>query len=247
LDKNKLREMLKNSDKNLGAVVCTIESDHSNLDGSSEKHIGGYPRLFRNLGYPKIHFKGRVHEQISPAITEAGLGMSKSDIVIIHQGYNRPREEMEAKLKRNYDLLLKHVNEEPTNGYAWYQLGQTLGQMNLKEKAEEAIKFAVKCGNLGNSVYASAASTLSQFAGQKKDFNEALRWAEESLKKAPEQVYGLNLKAHALLYLGRKKDAKEIFEKSLEILDKQRGVPQTGFDIMIDRNVILNGLKQASE
>lgn len=240
-----LRQMLKNAEKDLGAIVCTIESDHSSLDGSSELHRGGYPRLFRNLGYPKINFKGRVHEQISPSLVENGLGMSKSDIVIIHEGYNRPREEMEKKLKRNYKLLLQHVNEEPTNGYAWYQLGQTLGQMNLKDKAEEAIKFAVKCGNLGKSVYASAASTLSQFAGQKKNYEEALHWAEESLKIAPEQVYGKNLKAFALLYMGKKGEAKKIFEESLKILDSNKGVPQTGFDIMIDRNVILNGIKQA--
>lgn len=247
IDTTKLRQMLKDADKNLGAIICTIESDHSGLDGSSELHRGGYPRLFRNLGYPKVYFQGVVHEQISPSITEAGLGMSKSDIVIQHEGYNRPREEMEAKLQRNYKLLYKHVNSEPTNGYAWYQLGQTLGQMNIKDKAEEAIKFAIKCGNLGNSVYASAASTLSQFAGQKKNYQEALSWAEESLKKAPDQVYGLNLKAHALLYMGRKQEAKKTFEESLKLLDSYKGVPQTGFDIMIDRNVILNGLKQASE
>jgi glycosyltransferase involved in cell wall biosynthesis len=244
-DFKKLREMLKVADSNLGAIICTIESDHSNLNGASELHRGGYPRLFKNLGYPKIHFTGRVHEQISPAIQEAGLGMSRSDIVIIHDGYNRPREEMEQKLQRNYKLLLEHVREEPTNGYAWYQLGQTLAQMNIKEKAEEAILFAVKCGNLSDSVYASAASTLSQFAGQKKDFESALDWAEKSLEKAPNQVYGLNLKAHALLFMNRKSEAKEFFKKSLEILDNQKGVPQSGFDIMIDRNVILNGLKKA--
>lgn len=244
-DFKRLRQMLKEADPNLGGIVCTLESDHSALDGSSELHRGGYPRLFRNLGFPKIRFIGRVHEQISPAIQEAGLGMVKSDIVIIHEGYNRPREEMEQKLKRNYKLLLQHVNEEPTNGYAWYQLGQTLGQMNLKQQSEEAIKFAIRCGNLSNSVFASASATLSQFAGQQKKYNEALSWAEKSLEKAPNQVYGLNLKAHALLFLGRKKQALEIFKKSLELLDKSAGVPQSGFDIMIDRKIILNGIKKA--
>lgn len=116
----KLKHDLKNADENLGGIIITIESDHSNMDGSTEKHRGGYPRLFRNLGYPKIYFKGRVHEQITPSLMEHNLGMMSSDIKIIHERYNIPEEEMQIKLKRNYTLLLRHVQEEPLNGYAWY-------------------------------------------------------------------------------------------------------------------------------
>jgi glycosyltransferase involved in cell wall biosynthesis len=52
-------------------LFAPIESDHNYLDGNSEVHRGGYPRLFRNLGYPKVKFVGRVHEQISPSLIEA--------------------------------------------------------------------------------------------------------------------------------------------------------------------------------
>lgn len=247
IDFQKLRYMLKNAESNLGMLVCTIESTHKALDGSSEVHRGGYPRIFKNLGYPKIQFTGRVHEQISPSLKKHGYGMSMSDIVIEHLGYDQPREVMEAKVNRNYKLLLQHVKEEPVNGYAWFQLGQTLAQMQITEEAENAIKFALDCGNLSNSIHASAASTLSQMTGNRKDYEQSLKWAEISLEKAPEQVYGLVLKAYSLLHLNQFKEAENTFQKSLLKLQNKSKVPQSGFDIMLSEDVIKKGLEKAQK
>jgi len=47
--------------------------------------------------------------------------------------------------------------------------------MELFKEAEDAILFAIRCGDLKASVYASASATLSQFNGRKKNFEEALR------------------------------------------------------------------------
>ena len=246
LDVVKLKNDLIIADENLGGIILTIESDHRTSSGSTEHHRGGYPRLFRNLGYPKVYFKGRVHEQITPSLMENGLGMVKSDIKIIHKGYDIPEELMQKKLKRNYTLLLRHVQEEPLNGYAWYQLGQTLGRLQLMKESQDAIEMSIKCGNLSDSVYASASSTLSQYSGNQRKYKDALYWAEESLSKAPKQIYGLNLKGYALLELNRKSEAKEVFELAHKLwLSNDNSVPQSGFDIMIDEKVILNGLERA--
>lgn len=246
LDVVKLKNDLIIADENLGGIILTIESDHRTSSGSIEHHRGGYPRLFRNLGYPKVYFKGRVHEQITPSLMENGLGMVKSDIKIIHKGYDIPEELMQKKLKRNYTLLLRHVQEEPLNGYAWYQLGQTLGRLQLMKESQDAIEMSIKCGNLSDSVYASASSTLSQYSGNQRKYKDALYWAEESLSKAPKQIYGLNLKGYALLELNRKSEAKEVFELAHKLwLSNDNSVPQSGFDIMIDEKVILNGLERA--
>ncbi len=245
LNIEKLRKALSEADEKLGALLCTIESLHYIDEDNQELHRGAYPRLFRNLGYPKIKFTGRVHEQISPSIRDAGLGMLGSDIVIIHEGYNTTKDVMESKIKRNYKLLLDHIQEEPTNGYAWYQLGQTLAQMRLKEKAEESILFAIECGDLSDSVYASAANSLSKMSGSRRDFEKALFWSEESLKKAPEQVFGLTLKASALLQLKRAEESVSCFEKALLVLSDRKGNPQSGFDIMLSPKSIREGLEKA--
>ena len=241
----KFRIGLEHSPSDLGGLICTIESKHQ-LNDSSEIHRGGYPRLFRNIGYPKLKFIGRVHEQISPSIRDAGLGFDHTNLKIIHIGYDISEDELRKKLDRNYKLLMQHVNEEPTNGYAWYQLGQTLGQMKLNKEAEEAIRFSVKCGNLSDSVLASAANSLAHFSGNKRNFKEALTWAEKSLDIAPEQVYGLNLKAYALLNLGRKVEARKEFEKALKVLKNNKNTPKSGFDVIISEEKIRAGLKSAS-
>ncbi len=244
-DGKRLKEYLQSLSDDIGGINCIIESEHWKLDGESEIHRGGYPRLFRNLGYPNIEFRGRVHEQISPSILENGKSFINSDILIEHLGYNREREVMEQKIKRNYRLLLQHVKEEPTNGYAWYQLGQTLAQMKLIKEAEEAIRLAIQCGNLSKSVMASASATLAQLTGNQKKFEEALKWAEISLQNAPEQIYAMHLKAFALLYLGNFDEAQKLFEIILIKQQQKRGMPMAGFDIEIPTEVILKGLEQA--
>ncbi len=234
----------------VGALICTIESDHNYLDGNSEVHRGGYPRLFRNLGYPKVKFVGRVHEQISPSLVEAGYTFAISDLKIMHLGYNVSRKEMEEKVRRNYRMLIAHVQEEPLNGYAWFQLGQTLSQMHLFKEAEEAIRFAIKCGDLSNTIYSSAAAALSQLSGRRGDFNEALLWADATLAKSPNQIYGITLKAFALLNLNRVAEAIPYFETALQMLNQSEKYFTFGspaFDIDISEDVLLKGLASAKQ
>jgi len=240
----KIRNMLINTKENVAGFVCTIESEHLQLTGSTEMHRGGYPRIFRNIGYPKIRFEGRVHEQIAPSIFEAGRSIDFSDIVIEHLGYNKTRDVMDNKIKRNYNLLMKHIEEEPLNSYAWYQLGQTLGNMGLFAEAEKAVRFAIEMGGLSPSVFASATSTLSQLVGNQKNFEEALFWAEKSLEYAPNQVYALNLKAYSLLYLNQLDEAENLFNEVLNRLKAKKGVPQSGFDIVLDESIVYNGLNE---
>jgi glycosyltransferase involved in cell wall biosynthesis len=241
-----LKVSLSKLPKEVGGVLCTLESVHTKLTGDAEMHRGGYPRLFRNLGYPDIHFKGRVHEQITPSLKDRGLSIVPSDVIIEHHGYNRSRGEMEAKVKRNYRLLLSHVKEEPLNGYAWYQLGQTLGQMNLVKESENAIEFAIQTGSLSDSVSSSAYATLSQYAGGRKEFEKALEYAEKSLEHGPDQIYAMNLKGYALVFLNRKKEAEAIFVDVLDKYEKmESGIPSSGYDIVLPKSVINKGLAMA--
>ncbi len=244
---NKIRSILENTKSNIGALIVTIESNHLQLDNSTELHRGGYPRIIKNYGYPKIAFRGRVHEQITPSIFAMGKSIDFTDLIIEHLGYNKSREEMNKKVKRNYNMLIQHVKEEPLNGYAWYQLGQTLAQLMLFKEAEDAIRMAIKTGKLSESVFASASATLAQIVGSNKNFEEALFWSEQSLAKAPEQVYALHLKAYALMYLNRLKESEQAFLEVLNRLNKKKGVPRTGFDIVIPKKVIMEGLNKVRE
>ncbi len=241
------RESLSKLDSDKGGLICTIESPHAKLTGGeADIHRGSYPRIFRNLGIDKVKFQGRVHEQISPSLKDNNLELLQSDVVIQHLGYDQSREIMESKIKRNYRMLLKHVKEEPTNGYSWYQLGQTLGHMNLIKEAEDTIKFALKCGNLSPMIEASACSTLAQFAGNNKRFSESYKWAKKSVDLVPNSLYSMNLMAYSLLHLGRFKESEKVFEEAIQIKNGfYDNAPAAAYDVDVPMKILENGLQRA--
>ena len=239
-----IKRLINYSGDQIAAYICTIESLHLQIDGKTEMHRGGYPRLFRNYGYPTIEFKGRVHEQITPSLFALNKTVDFSGIIIHHLGYDTSREVMEQKVRRNYSMLIQHVQEEPLNSYAWFQLGQTLAQMRLFEQAESSIRMSITIGDLSNPVYASAAATLAQIVGAQKKLEEALYWANISLEKAPNQVFALYLKASALLHSNKLAEALVLFEEVLRRNSDIKGVPRAGFDITLDEDVIKQAIQK---
>lgn len=243
-----VRVFISTLTERVGGAICTIISPHRNNDMTSEVHRGGYPRLFRNYGFPNIQFRGRVHEQITPSILECGGSIVQSAIEIYHTGYDIERNDMDKKVRRNYELLIKHVQDEPLNAYAWFQLGQTLGRMEMSEKSEEALKFALELGSLSTPISASAASTLAHLCGSDKRYEEALHWAEYSLNKIPNQLLALNYKAHALMYLGRYNESEECFHNVLALINgKESASPSAGYDVDLKPDSVYEGLKRVEQ
>jgi glycosyltransferase involved in cell wall biosynthesis len=245
LSKESITNLFSVSPDEIGGFLCIIESEHSKDNGETEMHRGGYPRIFRNYGFPLIQFTGKVHEQITPSIKSLGKYFTNSGIVITHLGYNLSPEEMSEKVRRNYEMLISQVAEEPLNGYAWFQMGQTLGRMNLKEQSIEAFQFAISTKSLSDSILSSAYSALAQMLGNKKQFAETLSYAEKSLKLVPDQLYANHLKGFALLYLSRFEESANAFLKVLDLKKRTKNLPQTGFDIEIPEKLILEGLEKA--
>ncbi len=239
-----IRELLESASSEIGAFTCTIVSKHRLSDTESSVHRGVYPRIFRNLGYPTIHFRGKVHEQISPSILEAGKKIASSPILIHHLGYDIPEEQLRAKVRRNYQLLFAHIQEHPTDAYAWFQLGQTLNWMHLPDQAAQALTFSLQLSPpLPHYLQAAAYAILAQLAGRRRDFASALAYAERSLQLAPEQLYARALKAFALLHLGRKDEAKTLFEECLAQLKQSTArTLRSGFDIDVSETELRKGL-----
>ncbi|MDW8075865.1 MAG: glycosyltransferase [Bacteroidota bacterium] len=229
-----IRPLLERQPPQVGGLLCTIISPHRVGEGGSEIHRGAYPRLFRNYGYPRIAFRGRIHEQITPSIIECGGAIVPSPIEIHHSGYDIPRAQLEEKVRRNYRLLIQHVQEEPLNAYAWFQLGQTLARMQLFAEAEGAFSLALRIG-LSTPLHASAANALAYICGAQRRFEEAINWADESLRVAPHQALALIYKAHALYALERYEESSQVFAQALAHLDSTRTPLSVGFEVEFNR------------
>ena len=240
----KIRDLLKNANPKHGGFICDVWSKHYNDNDELADYVGKYSRIFRNLGYPKVKFFGRIHEQITPSIIENGLQILASDITIIHNGYAIPRYEMEQKVRRNLNILLNHVNSEPTNGYAWYQLGNTLAQMKIYDQAKNSLINAIKCANLSTFLICNTSLQLADISSKEKNYRETIRWTNAALEVMPDYIPALHLKAQASLLLGNPLEAKQIFE---QILNNSNTDDVVGFDFESIKHFIETGLKNAKK
>ncbi len=90
-------------------------------------------RAFKNN--PKYRFRGKMHEQIIFSIQEISgqHSIGLSDIKITHYGYDPEVADMDAKQKRNLELL-ESYDEKDKDGY-YYSLGNEYSRINNHNKA----------------------------------------------------------------------------------------------------------------
>jgi tetratricopeptide (TPR) repeat protein len=99
-------------------------------------------RMFPN--HPRLRFVSPVHEQIYPALTQVGIPIEYTDLLVLHTGYTTP-EVMRAKQIRNRGILRTALENEATDAIKWYQLGAAENTQGDHAKAEEAF---LKCLDL---------------------------------------------------------------------------------------------------
>jgi glycosyltransferase involved in cell wall biosynthesis len=107
---------------------------------SPEAADGGHPasaapqdRLFRNL--PAIRWEGRVHEQIALSASRSGAVLKRTEIAILHSGYDDDFVRR-GKIARNLRLLELQNSEQPNNPHTLFYLGMTYA---MAERTADAI------------------------------------------------------------------------------------------------------------
>jgi tetratricopeptide (TPR) repeat protein len=104
--------------------VAYLMKWHCPSENSGEQGLAiDTAHLFRN--HPQIRWRGRVHEQIRPAIDRLGGSTRFTDVVIFHSGYEDPIEH-HAKLVRNLRLMELDAAEHPADISVLFHLGWTL-------------------------------------------------------------------------------------------------------------------------
>lgn len=197
-----LRDLAKNSSLDTGGYICEIRSQHYKQDNTIGNHSGNYPRCFRNIGYPIVHFFGKVHEQISPSLLEFGYEMEDSPLIIEHHGYAISQQGMQDKIQKHLKTLREDIEQNPYNGYSWYHLGNTLYQMSRYVECKEILENSLKCGNLSKLLSANTALLLSRVYEHLGDLNKAMEMAHKSLSYVDNYKYALIRKAELLNMAG---------------------------------------------
>lgn len=97
----------------LGALPITNQFDG---DGQVQEAVAWIPRIL-----PRgVRYAGRIHEQPASA-----LPVKRIELPVLHDGYRT--DELERKRGRNIALLLRALEEAPTDPYMLFQLGVSYG------------------------------------------------------------------------------------------------------------------------
>ncbi len=124
-------------------------------------------KLFRNR--PDLRFSGRIHEQMLPAIRQAGGEVTWTDIFVLHSGYDHSPAGQERKIKRDLHLLNLELAEQPTHPFTLFNLGMTYADIGRLPEAIDFLKRSIQHSAPGDShlrkAYALLVSTLHRHAG----------------------------------------------------------------------------------
>ncbi|MNX42265.1 SPBc2 prophage-derived glycosyltransferase SunS [compost metagenome] len=217
-------EDVKRAIRNAGNAGYYVQMENLLGDEGQERETSMLFRLFQNR--KNIHFQGLIHEEASFSAEATGLPLGVSDIRVTHRGYLAPVVEARDKGRRNLDILLKQVQDEPTNAYVYFQLGKTYWIMGSYGEAEKAYQQSLKLleeqkasTNLGyrSTVYAGLVGTYVEM----KAYDEALNHANAGLRLYPRSPDLHFLRGRALLELGRLPEAVRTFQTCRSLKDQK--------------------------
>lgn len=141
------------------------------------------PRLFKNDG--KFKYEGRIHEQ--PLYKAPVYTIPEGVMVFNHYGYIYEDESIrQRKMKRNEELLLKELEENPNDPYMNYQLGQNFMVLNNLNEAIHYLEKSVYLYSKNKKVYIPAIVKLASsylFTGENvKAEKECLKYLKTDKK-----------------------------------------------------------------
>ncbi|MCS7186398.1 MAG: glycosyltransferase [Armatimonadota bacterium] len=139
--KEKLRKILEQETEHEGFILPMVSfvGHRSHREG----HVHPAFRLFRNL--KGIKFERNLHEQIAGSILkvkpDAKFGVLP--VWIEHYGYLTPVVRRKQKVERNLELAKKDLRENPTDPFAWYNLGREYLRLSQWERAYYCFRRAL--------------------------------------------------------------------------------------------------------
>lgn len=128
LDMDALQYFIQHHPKSVGMLT---RKNHYPLNGQDSIYTDEVERFF-NRKY--FHYEAIIHEQVC-ALNGSAFERVAIPLIVDHHGYVGTQEELEAKTKRNNDLLFKMLEETPDDPYLYFQIGQSFNMLHDDEKA----------------------------------------------------------------------------------------------------------------
>ena len=95
-------------------------------------------RVFPNN--ERIRFRGMIHEFVTLDGATTGLAAVSMPVDIVHHGYLKEVVESRGKAERNLQIVKAAVEADPTDPFAWFNLGSTAFMMSDFTTARDALE-----------------------------------------------------------------------------------------------------------
>lgn len=178
-----------------------------------ELMVGSSVRLFRlDRGFK---YRGTVHEDVSASIVEKGGRIDVSDVVLHHYGYLTDVAQKRSRFERNVALLRARVEEDPTDGVAWFYLGT---EYFVAQRYQEAIKHyrrALKLVDFHLSMRPRLVRNAIESLRQEGQFDEAYQLVQKATIDYPDYADLWFLRGLIEDQLGQLSEAFRSFKQAL--------------------------------
>lgn len=195
-------------------------------DGGLTGTVFNQIRIFPNRR--DIRFESPIHEQVLPALERAQVSVEYLNLHVLHTGYADPVL-ARKKQERNRAMLEAQVNQRQNiSAITLYTLGHAcldLGDIPAAEQHfNEARNLALAQGN-NPHVVAQVPVKLAICQAMRNRFSEAWNSLQPALTGKTVLPEALLVKAQILHPLGREDEARQDYEKLLELEEHQTFMP----------------------
>ncbi len=211
--REKIRELLSKA-KSKTAYSCIVNSIDEAGNRPSKMN---YVRLFPKK--PGIKFEGAAHEQIIISLLKNGFEIIKTDIEIIHLGYNISKEEIKKKAERNLILLLEDYKTKKQS-YTAFQIAQSFALLDKEPDAVEYFVLSLKDEKLVKESKAVAYRYIAAYEAKKLNWQEAFYNIKLSLNEDGSQPLSYLVAAQIFYRIKNFAEADNYCRKALEINHK---------------------------
>lgn len=129
LDLSDLQQLMIHSPKAVGLLSCR---NHSWSNDTEQILTNDLNRFFNKKYY---HYEDIIHEQLV-ANDGNSYVMLPIPLIVDHYGYAGSQDDLARKVARNNELLFKQLQENPSDPYIYYQLGQSYYLIDDYENAK---------------------------------------------------------------------------------------------------------------
>lgn len=210
--------------KHLRELISPYDSDIYilklfNLLGSEENPSDisrvNVMRVFKNIA--ENRFEGKIHEQIRFHGREFKIKHIEAEI--IHHGYLEEVRMKKNKFNRNVALLEKELEEKPTDGFHWFNIGMEYLVDRDKKKALDCFQKSYELSDPNNAYFSRLLRNLSVCYLEEERYSEGHEICEVALQFYPDYTDMWYIKG--LLLQGQRKhdEAIEVFQHALKLGD----------------------------